>query len=492
MQVSSQYQAFDEGVYSTRRAFVGGAWLEGEPTLPAMDPSTGEAFQLLAVSGESDVALACDAAERAFGPWRAMGGHKRAGFLRAIAAGLAARQGRLVQQIMRNIGKPRGDAELDLADTIACFEYYADLADNFDSHQVRAVALSDDTLFGETRLEPYGPAALIIAWNFPLVTTAWKLAPALAVGCTAVLKPSEFAALPELVFGEIAQEIGLAAGVLNIVVGDGQIGADLCRNPKIRKISFTGSNTTGQKVMAIAAERIVPVSLELGGKSPIIVLEDADIEDAVRIIASGIFANAGQVCSATSRLIVAEAIADPLLERLVQTAEQIVIDGPCNPAATMGPIVTRAQRDKVAAYFAIAAEEGLKPSAGGRVLNDRPGYFVMPTIYADVPVDSRLWRDEIFGPVLAVRRAASDEEAIELANDSVFGLAATVVGTDPDRLARIADALVAGHVWINTGQLIFPNTAWGGMKSSGIGRELGPWGLFAYGAVKHLTRRVGG
>ncbi|WET73194.1 aldehyde dehydrogenase family protein [Rhizobium croatiense] len=472
--------------------FVGGCWQAGRgaAAILAIDPSTGEAFARILPASAEQVAEATQAAERAFIDWRRTSGARRADFLRAIAAGLRGRKPDLVALQMLNNGKPRYEAEIDVDDAAATFDYYADLAAELDDQQGRPVLLGDESLTGATYLEPLGPVALVVAWNFPMVTTAWKLAPALAAGCTAVLKPSEFTTLAELVYGDLATQIGLPAGVLNIVPGGGSVGAALCSDRRIRKISFTGSNATGSQVMAAAAGRIVPVSLELGGKSPIIILEDADIAQAVEFASAGIFFNCGQMCSATSRLMVAEGIAEDVTAALVAKTNQLLVAGHDEPDAQMGPLTTTEQFAKVKAVLEKARAAGLDCITGGNPVHDRRGFFVEPSIYRNVPTDHAVWREEIFGPVLAMRSFTSVDEAVALANDTDFGLAATVVGTDGDAAAAVARRLDAGHIWVNTSQMIFPNTAWGGFKASGIGRELGPWGLAAYRGVKHITSAV--
>lgn len=470
--------------------FIGGRWVAGQGSAPiaATDPSTGAVFAQFTPASVAQVAEAAEAAAGAFATWRRTSGDERAGFLRAIAEGLRARKAQLVALQMLNSGKPRFEAEIDVDDASATFDYYAGLAESLDADQGKAVALDQDGLAGATFFEPLGPVALIVPWNFPMVTTAWKLAPALAAGCTAVLKPSEFTTLAELVYGDIAIEAGLPAGVLNIVPGAGEIGAAVSADRRFRKISFTGSNATGARVMAVAAARIVPVSLELGGKSPIVILEDADIAQAVEIAAAGIFFNCGQMCSATSRLLVSNKIADRFTEALVAKASALSVGGHEMPEAEMGPLTTGPQFAKVKAVLDAARADGLECLAGGRPLHGRDGYFVAPTIYRNAPDDHPVWRDEIFGPVLALRSFESVEDAVRIANDTEFGLAATVVGSDLDRANAVAGRIDAGHVWINSPQIIFPNTAWGGFKASGIGRELGPWGLASYRAVKHVTR----
>ncbi|MFG6081123.1 aldehyde dehydrogenase family protein [Paracoccus litorisediminis] len=469
--------------------FIDGAWRAGHgDQIVSVDPSTGQRIAEFQGARPEDVAVAAEAATRAFGTWRRLPSTQRAAFLRGFAEGLRRRKDDLVQLQMLNNGKPRIEAEIDVDDAAATFDYYADLAETLDARQDGAVELPDSTLRGRTRFEPVGPVALIVPWNFPMVTTAWKLAPALAVGCTAVLKPSEFTTPAELVYGDIALEIGLPAGVLNILPGAGAVGGAMTAEPRFRKISFTGSNATGRRVMAAAAERSVPVSLELGGKSPIVILDDADVAQAVEIAALGIFFNAGQMCSATSRMILSDRIADDVIAGLRRHVAGMVVAGHQDPRAEMGPLTTAAQRDKVLEYLLRARHDGLDCLTGGASTGPQSGFFVEPTVYLDVPTDHAIWREEIFGPVLAIRRVSSDDEALALANENDFGLAATVVGGA--RAEDMANHIDAGHVWVNSPQIIFPNTAWGGFKASGIGRELGPWGLAAYSGVKHVTSRA--
>jgi betaine-aldehyde dehydrogenase len=483
LQVPSEFLDREKSV------FIDGCWVDGaaQSSIEAIDPSSGKAFAAFVPASIAQVEDAAVAAARAFSTWRRTSGRERAGFLRAIAQGLQARKSQLVALQMLNSGKPRFEAEIDVDDASATFDYYAELAEGLDEKQGQSVELASDGLEGATYFEPVGPVALIVPWNFPMVTTAWKLAPALAAGCTAVLKPSEFTTLAELVYSDLAIEVGLPDGVLNIVPGAGDIGAALCADRRFRKISFTGSNATGTRVMAAAARRNVPVSLELGGKSPIIILEDADIAQAVEIAAAGIFFNCGQMCSATSRLLVSEKIADEFVEALVAKVHSLAVGGHEMPEAAMGPLMNAPQFAKVTAVLEQAAKDGLECLVGGTAIRGRDGFFVAPTIYRNVPMDHPVWCEEIFGPVLALRSFSSVEEAIDIANDTDFGLAATVVGTDRQQAASVSDRLDAGHIWVNSAQIIFPNTAWGGFKASGIGRELGPWGLSAYQSVKHVT-----
>jgi betaine-aldehyde dehydrogenase len=475
--------------------FIAGAWRKPAEGgfIEVFNPYTEQVLDRVGAGGPQDVDAAVAAARSALPGWRGAGGTVRAQFLHAIAQELRARSQGLARLSSLNNGKPLAEACTDIADAAAAFDYYADLAVDLDSRQDTPVAVSDAAYHARLRLEPAGIAGLIVPWNFPLVTTSWKVAPALAAGCTAVLKPSEVTALIELELGRIAIDIGLPPGVLNIVTGTGpEVGSPLTTHPDVAKISFTGSNGVGVRVMCAAAAGPKSVGLELGGKSPIVVFADSDETRAAELIVNGIFYNAGQMCSATSRLIIERRIAPRILERVVDLARNLVPGDPLDPATTLGPLTTKAQHDKVLNYIAQGKADGLKQVCGGGMPDTGGhGWFVAPTIFADVPRENRLWREEIFGPVLCVQTFEREEEAIALANDSEFGLVATVVSEDRERAGRVADAIEAGLVWINSPQTIFVETSWGGFKASGIGRELGPWGLNAYLEVKHVTQFVG-
>lgn len=475
----------------TTSHYIDGRWVEGQGSdcITVHDPALGQPFAELMSASTAQVDQAVAAARRALPVWKNTSPAERAALLRGFADQLGQRREELITLQMRNNGKPRHEAEIDLDDAVATFGYYAQLAEQLPDKN-REVPLAAPGFTARTRLEPVGVVGLIVPWNFPLVTSAWKLAPALAAGCTVVLKPSEVTPLIEQAYGQIADTLGLPAGVLNIVNGKAEAGAALSGHNGLDKLSFTGSNGVGSQVMHAAAAQCRPVTLELGGKSAIVVFDDCDVDQAVEWIVAGITWNAGQMCSATSRLLVQDGIADTLLPRLQAALEQMHVGNPLVEDVAMGPLTSQAQWLKVASYFAIAREEGLHCLTGGQVL-DREGWFVSPTLYRDVPEGSRLWNEEIFGPVLCARRFATEAQAIALANDSRFGLVATVCSADLDRAERVADALEVGHVWINSVQAVFVETSWGGTKGSGIGRELGPWGLSAYQSVKHVTRCLG-
>ena len=340
------------------------------------------------------------------------------------------------------------------------------------------------------RHEPVGVVGQIIPWNYPLLMAAWKVAPALAAGCTTVLKPSEHTPLTALELARIAHEVGLPAGVLNVVTGLGAAtGAPLTTHPLVRKLAFTGSVPTGRRVMQAAAQDIKNVSLELGGKSPFIVFADADLEQAVEWIMFGIFWNQGQVCSATSRLLVEESLAPELLDRLAAAAKKITIGDGLAPGTLLGPLVCASQYEKVLAHLAAGQAAGARLiTGGGRPAGLTKGYFLEPTIFTDVPRGSALWREEIFGPVLCVGTFRTEAEAVAEANTSEFGLAAAVMSRDLARCDRVAEELEAGIVWINCSQPTFNQAPWGGVKRSGIGRELGRWGFENYREPKQITR----
>ncbi|WP_457790759.1 aldehyde dehydrogenase family protein [Pseudomonas sp. PL-6] len=456
------------------------------------DPSSEEMLAAVAAATAEDVDLAVRAARRAFdeGPWPSMSGAARAAVLRRIAQGIRDRQQELAELEVRDNGKPLPEALWDIGDTAGCFDFYADLAEDLDGHAEQPVALADERFSSVARKEPVGVAGAIIPWNFPMLMAAWKVAPALAAGCSMVLKPSELTPLTALELARIAHKAGLPAGVLNVVTGLGpDAGAPLAEHPGIDKLAFTGSVPTGSRIMQAAAKDIKNISLELGGKSPFIVFADSDIEAAVEWIMFGIFWNQGQVCSATSRVLVQRELYAPLIERLKQEAEKVRIGNGMEEGVLLGPLVNKSQYDKVREAIVRGREEGAKLVYGGeRPAGFAKGFYLQPTIFADVPEDSWIWNEEIFGPVVCIRPFDDEAEALRSANNSRFGLAAAVMSKDLPRAERVARKLRAGIVWINCSQPTFTEAPWGGYKQSGIGRELGEWGLNNYLETKQITR----
>jgi betaine-aldehyde dehydrogenase len=455
-----------------------------------VNPATEEVIHRAPAGTAGDVDKAVVAARAAFeGAWGQTSGKERAGHLRAIAGRILERKAELARLEVLDNGKPLPEAAWDIDDTAGCFAYYADLAEELDGRQEESVALPDVRFSSWVRHEPVGVAAQIIPWNYPMLMAAWKVAPALAAGATMVLKPSELTPLTALELAAIGEEVGLPRGVLNVVTGLGsEAGAALARHPGVDKLAFTGSVPTGRAVMTAATQDIKNLSLELGGKSPFVVFDDADVARAVEWVMFGIFWNQGQVCSATSRLIVQEGITSRLLERLKSEAEKIPVGNGLEPGILLGPLVNRSQYDKVLRYVETGRRSGAALlTGGGRPKGLDRGYFLEPTVFVDVPEDSTLWREEIFGPVLCVRTFRDEAQAVRMANDTEYGLAAAVMSEDRERCRRVARALRAGIVWINCSQPTFTQAPWGGMKKSGIGRELGRWGLENYLEVKQVT-----
>lgn len=474
--------------------YINGQWVAPVKgaTFETIDPSNETVIARVAAATAEDVDLAVKAARQAFdeGPWPEMSGAARAVVLRKIAQGIRERQQALAELEVRDNGKPLPEALWDIGDTAGCFDFYAGLAEDLDNHQEQYVALADERFHSVARKEPIGVAGAIIPWNFPMLMAAWKVAPALAAGCSIVLKPSEVTPLTALELGRIAHAAGLPAGVLNIVTGLGpDAGAPLAEHKGIDKLAFTGSVPTGSRIMQAAARDIKNISLELGGKSPFIVFGDSDIEAAVEWIMFGIFWNQGQVCSATSRVLVQRDLYPALLQRLKQEAEKISIGNGLEEGVLLGPLVNASQYEKVLAAIARGKEEGATLVYGGeRPAGFDKGFYLQPTIFADVPPDSWIWKEEIFGPVVCIRPFDDEPEALRSANDSPFGLAAAVMSRDIARCERVARKLRAGIVWINCSQPTFTEAPWGGYKQSGIGRELGEWGLNNYLETKQITR----
>lgn len=474
------------------KLYIGGHWVAGigGHRLEVIDPATGEVFHRVASGDEQDVVAAVAAAREALLTWRGTPGAERAAYLRAMAECITGRLEELARLEVRDNGKPLPEALWDIEDAAACFEFYAAEAEALESRQGEVLSLPHADFDCRLRYEPVGVVGQVIPWNYPMLMAAWKVAPALAAGCTVVLKPSEFTPLTALALGEIADAIGLPAGVLNIVTGTGAAaGAPLVAHPEVRKLAFTGSVPTGAGIMAAAAPDIKAVSLELGGKSPFIVFADSDIDAAVEWIMFGIFWNQGEVCSATSRVMVEGSLYDRLVPRLIEAAGKITIGNGLQEGVLLGPLVGEGQHRKVLAAIEQGTADGATLLCGGKQPPGlEHGYFVEPTIFADVDPASDLWREEVFGPVLCLARFASEAEALALANDSDFGLAAAVMSADLERCDRVAVALDAGIVWINCSQPTFVEAPWGGTKRSGIGRELGRWGLDNYLEPKQLTR----
>ncbi|KAJ6672456.1 BETAINE ALDEHYDE DEHYDROGENASE [Salix viminalis] len=484
---------------ANRQLFIDGEWREAvlKKRIPVINPATEEIIGDIPAATAEDVEIAVDAAKKAFSrnkgkDWSSASGAYRAKYLRAIAAKITERKSELGKLEAIDSGKPLDEALWDMDDVAGCFEYYADLAEGLDAKQKAPVSLPMETFKSYVLKEPLGVVALITPWNYPLLLATWKVAPALAAGCTAILKPSELASVTCLELADVCREVGLPPGVLNILTGLGtEAGAPLASHPHVDKVAFTGSNATGSSIMASAAQMVKPVSMELGGKSPIIVFEDVDLDKAAEWTLFGCFWTNGQICSATSRLLVHESIASEFLDRLVKWTKKIKISDPFEEGCRLGPVVSGGQYDKTLKFIATAKSEGATILSGGnRPKHLNKGFFVEPTIITDVTTSMQIWREEVFGPVLCVKTFSNEDEAIELANDTHYGLGAAVISNDPERCDRVAKAFRSGIVWVNCSQPCFCQAPWGGIKRSGFGRDLGEWGLENYLSVKQVTQYI--
>ncbi len=476
------------------KLFINGEWVApvNGATFPVINPATEEVFHQAPAGSEADVNKAVEAASAAFkGPWSKTTGKERAVYLRAMADAMERDLRKLSELEVMDNGKPYPEAEWDIEDAIGCYRYYATLAEELDGKQDTVTALPDDRFKSTVRYSPVGVAALITPWNYPFLMASWKVAPAIAAGATCVLKPATVTPMTALEIGAYAEEAGLPAGVVNVVTGLGSvIGDPLTHHPLVDKVAFTGSVPIGRRIMSAVAQDIKNVSLELGGKSPVIVFDDADIQAAVEWVMFGIFWNQGQVCSGTSRLLVQEGIREKFLQRLKEEAEKITIGEGMQDGVLLGPLVSESQLRDVLEFVDHGINTGVEMLTGGRCDEHEKGYYLKPTIFLDPDVNDKLWAEEIFGPVLVVRSFKTEEEAIELANDSIFGLAAAIMSTDSECCSRGADAMRAGIIWINCSQPTFTEAPWGGMKQSGLGRELGHWGLHNYLETKQITEFV--
>jgi betaine-aldehyde dehydrogenase len=455
--------------------------------LDVIDPATNDVIAHVPDAGQADVARAVAAARVAFdaGPWKDTTAQDRGRILFKLADVVRQRAAELSELETRNSGKPIVEAEYDIADVATCFEYYGGLATKIHGD---VIPVPDNAISLALR-EPIGVAGQIIPWNYPLLMAAWKLAPAICAGCTTVLKPAEQTPLTILELASSFAEIGLPPGVVNIVTGAGETaGAALVEHPDVDKIAFTGSVPVGKIIMRAAADTLKKVTLELGGKSPNIFFADADIEAAVDGALFGIFLNQGEMCSAGSRILVQRPIYSKLVEAMVEKARAIKIGSPLDRDTRMGALISREQFERVRHFQEIGKTEARVAVGGGRASGgalDR-GFFVEPTIFYDVDNSARIAREEIFGPVASVIPFDDESEALRIANDTYYGLAAAVWTRDIFRAMRAVKQLRAGIVWVNHMQPTYVEAPWGGYKHSGVGRELGKWGVEEYLNVKQV------
>ena len=461
-------------------------------TTESIDPSTGEMVATAACAGPDDAALAIEAARASFddGRWAGRRGSDRAAVLRAVAAGIKQRADELADLESRDAGatitKTRG---ADVGGASFWFRTMADYAEQLDEAEALPQTLMPGPSYNYVRREPIGVAAAIIPWNFPLQMAAWKASTALAAGCSLVLKPAIETPGTAIRLAEILQEAGVPDGVINIIPGPGPgTGEALVQSEKVDKVSFTGSTAVGRQVMQMASGTLKDITLELGGKSAQIVLDDADLDLAVDGALYAIFFHAGQACTAGSRLLLPDALHDEFLDRLVARVQDIRVGVASDRGTNLGPLINQRQLDTVLGYIEKGRADGATLVTGGdRVTSDGldKGFFVRPTVFTDVTPDMTIAREEIFGPVLSVMRYEAEDDAVRMANDSEYGLAGVVWGS-PGRALKIAHRLRTGTVWVNDYHLLNPRYPFGGYKQSGIGREHGWEGLLAYTQAKHV------
>jgi acyl-CoA reductase-like NAD-dependent aldehyde dehydrogenase len=477
------------------RLFIGGEWQDAASgkTFETINPATAEPLTTVAEASKDDVDRAVKAARTAFesDAWQNMDARKRGKLLYAIADKLEERADELARLETMDNGKPVREARaIDIKESIDCFRYYAGWADKIAGDVIPVPG----PYLNYTRREPVGVCGAIIPWNYPLQMAAWKVAPAIACGNTMILKPAEQTPLTALELARAASDAGLPAGVLNVLPGFGEsAGGALVNHPDVDKIAFTGSTAIGKLIQRQAADTLKKVSLELGGKSPNIVLEDADVDAAVRGASMAIFYNTGQACTAGSRLLVHEKIRDEFVEKLLKRAAGYVPGDPLNPKTRLGPLVSEEQLDRVMGYIEKGKAEGAELLMGGdRVeVDGKRGYFLNPTVFGSVTSPMTIACEEIFGPVLAVQTFADMDEAIAIGNATEYGLAAAVWTQDVRKAHHVAHKLRAGTVWINTYHNLDTASPFGGYKQSGYGRELGRYALDLYTQVKSVWVNLG-
>lgn len=474
--------------------YIDGRWTSAAAggTREIRCPADGSLVAVVDEADETDTVRAIAAARAAFdrGEWAGTPMPERGAFLLRVAATLRDRKEEFAEAESRDTGKRIVESRIDMDDIAACFEYYGRLAGN-DAGRVVDAGSAD--VLSRVVYEPVGVCALITPWNYPLLQAAWKIAPALAAGNSIVLKPAELTPHTAILMMRVLEDAGLPHGVANLVLGSGATaGGPLSTHEDVDMVSFTGGLLTGRIIAANAAATVKKVALELGGKNPNVVFADTDFDAAVDNALNAAFVHSGQVCSAGARLIVESSIADRFVDELVRRAQAIRLGGPFDDAAETGPLISAAHRDKVTAYVEKGIAEGARVRCGGRWgegdLAD--GFYYLPTVLDQVTRGMSVVEEEAFGPVVTVETFETEDEAVAIANDTVYGLAGAVWSQDAGRVQRIASRLRHGTIWINDYHPYLPQAEWGGFKQSGFGRELGPTGLAEYQEAKHIYQNL--
>lgn len=466
---------------------------QAERTREFLNPADNSVLGQAAESGVEDAKAAIAAARQAFdeGPWSSTPAAERAAKLFKLADLIEAKTGELARRDTLNNGKPLREAQFDVADTAACFRYYAGYATkpHGDTYEV-----GDPNILSQSVREPIGVCGQIIPWNYPLLMAAWKLAPGLAAGNCCILKPSELTPWSAQALFELIDEVGFPPGSVQLLYGAGDpVGSALAESHLVDKIAFTGGTVTGRKIMQAATGNLKRVTLELGGKSPIVMFADVDPDTALEYALFGIFAGQGEVCNAGSRLLLERSLAADFLPKLAAAAGRITVGPGLEEGTEMGPLISQAHQKKVLGFIESGTAEGAELLCGGGGYQDSKraaGNFVQPTIFHPAPAQARIVREEIFGPVLVVDTFETEDEAIRKANDTPYGLSGGVFTKDGARAQRVIRKLRAGVTWINTFHLTFNEAPWGGYKQSGFGRELGTHGYDSYTEVKQITTNL--
>ena len=465
--------------------FINNEWRPASSgnTIDVTNPATEEVFTSVAAAGEDDVNTAVQAARTCFDSveWRTLPARKRGAMLYRAGELLTERRDEIAKLETLHNGKPLFESKIDVAMSAETLKYYAGWADKL-SGDVLSVNTGD---FVYTDREPVGVVAAIVPWNFPLNLASWKFAPALAAGCTVILKPASETPLTALAMGEIMQEAGFPPGAFNVLSGSGSVaGNALVKHPDVDKIAFTGSTEVGKRIMRDAADTVKRVTLELGGKSPNIIFADADLKSAVRGAQNGIFYGKGEVCAAGSRLLVERSVHDQVVEQLAARAKRLVCGDPFDKDTRLGAVVSKAQQETVLSYIEAGKSEATLVAGGNSAQVNGKGYFVEATVFDDAKPGMKIVDEEIFGPVLSVLSFDDVDEAIELANKTIYGLAAGIWTKDIQKAFRVARSVRAGTVWVNTYNLYDSAAPFGGFKASGFGRDLGREALNGYTETK--------